>query len=87
MQVKLFYKTSSPESRFDDLESLATELKEFGEVELIDVDSPEGSAQQEIYDITTDPTVIVVGPDGSIVNGWKGMIPPASEVRYWLGGL
>lgn len=87
MQAKLFYKTSSPESHLDELTALADELKEFADVELIDVDSPSGTSQQELYDVASLPAVVVAGPDGSMVNEWKGMIPPAAEVRYWIGGV
>jgi hypothetical protein len=86
MQVKLFYKTSTPETSEDELKPLAEELRQFGaDVEIIDADTAEGAAQQELYDITQVPSVVITGPDGSLVSEWKGRIPPAGDIRYWLG--
>jgi hypothetical protein len=88
MQIKLFYKSSSPEDVSEKIKPLEEELKSSGsEAELIDVDTPKGAMQQELYDVTNFPAAVVTGPDGSLISEWKGFLPPASELRYWLGGV
>ena len=88
MQVKLFFKSSSPESREDELRTLAAELDSFGaQAEIIDVDTADGADQQQLYDVTQPPTVIVLDPTGSPLRSWPGYVPPATEVRHELGSL
>ena len=50
-------------------------------LEVLDYDSREGSAMASMYDIMGQPTILVVGNDGSYVKHWEGQqLPLMDEV-------
>lgn len=75
MKVLVLYRPNSEFSRR--VEEFVHDLKtrhdlDDRHLELIDIDSREGSATASLYDIMTYPSVLVVGDDGSYVKSWEG---------------
>lgn len=56
-------------------------------LQVLDVDSREGAATSSLYDIMSQPSVIVTGDDGVYVKHWEGSsLPLMDEVAgYMLG--
>lgn len=52
-------------------------------VETIDVDTREGTAIAELYDVTQYPTVLALSNDGSLLNSWMGKFPLMDELAYY----
>ena len=51
------------------------------QLEVLDYDSREGSATASLYDIMAQPTILVVGDDGSYVKSWEGSeLPSLDEI-------
>jgi hypothetical protein len=48
-------------------------------LQVLDYDSREGSATASLYDIMTQPSILVVGDDGGYVKGWQGNDLPLLE--------
>lgn len=54
-------------------------------VELVDVDSPEGSSMAETYDMVQYPSVLAIRDDGQLTKSWSGMpLPLMNEVAGYL---
>jgi hypothetical protein len=50
-------------------------------LEVLDYDSREGSATASLYDVMTQPTIVVIGDDGGYVKSWAGeQLPLLEEV-------
>lgn len=50
-------------------------------LEILDIDSREGTATASLYDIMGQPVILVVGDDGSYVKHWEGAdLPLLDEV-------
>jgi hypothetical protein len=41
-------------------------------LEVLDYDSREGSATASLYDVMSQPGIVVVGDDGAYVKSWQG---------------
>lgn len=52
------------------------------EIETLDPDSREGMGFCQTYDIVEYPTIIALGPDGTVANMWRGAnLPSVNEVQ------
>ncbi|PIZ00568.1 hypothetical protein COY62_01875 [bacterium (Candidatus Howlettbacteria) CG_4_10_14_0_8_um_filter_40_9] len=81
MKVLVFTKGDGPEMR--DALDLGKELEdEKVEVEYLDTEEPEGVSSVELYDIYSTPSFVITRDDGSIVNVWRGTIPPRSDIFH-----
>lgn len=81
MEVLIFTKDDGPEMR--DALDLGKELEdEKIETEYYDTESPDGASKVELYDIYSTPSFVVIRDDGSIVNVWRGTIPPRSDIFH-----
>ena len=50
-------------------------------VEMLDVDSQDGSALVQLYDAVSYPAILVVRDDGQLYKGWQGSsLPTVNEV-------
>jgi len=50
-------------------------------LQILDFDSREGAATASLYDVMCQPTILVVGDDGSYVKHWEGSnLPLIDEV-------
>jgi hypothetical protein len=65
-------------------------LREFSsrcsaKVELIDIDTREGSAEAELYDIVGYPAVLAINDDGGLLNSWQGeQLPLMDELASYV---
>lgn len=81
MKVLVFTKGDGPEMR--DAIDLGKALgDEKIEIEYYDTESPEGDSKVELYDIYSTPSFAVIRDDGSLVNIWRGNIPPRSDIEH-----
>ena len=48
-------------------------------LQVMDYDSREGSATASVYDILSQPTVLVIGDDGAYIKDWQGTNLPLIE--------
>ena len=57
------------------------------ESELIDLDSPNGAAMRELYQVMGEWALMLARDDGSLVEAWQEYWPGAIEIsyRYHLG--
>lgn len=84
MKVLVLYRPNSEFARR--VEEFVHDLKTRNDLddrhlEVMDIDSREGSATASLYDIMTNPSVLVVGDDGSYVKSWEGDdLPMLDEV-------
>ncbi len=84
MKLVVFYRPNSEHSR---------QVEEFvhdfihgnpdRKVDLLDVDTPYGVAQCELYDIVRYPAVVAKGEDGVLLNSWSGELPLMNELSYY----
>jgi hypothetical protein len=50
-------------------------------LEILDYDSREGSAMASLYDVMTQPSILVIADDGGFVKSWQGgELPLLDEV-------
>ena len=55
------------------------------QLSVLDYDSRDGAAEASMYDIMTQPAILVTGDDGSYVKDWQGGdLPLVSEVAGYL---
>jgi len=81
MKVLVFTKGDGPEMR--DAKERGAELEEERlEVEYYDTESPDGVSKAELYDIYSTPSFVVSRDDGSMVQIWRGSVPPKSDVEH-----
>ena len=53
-------------------------------LQILDYDSREGAATASLYDVMTQPAIVVVGDDGSYVKHWQGNeLPLLDEVASY----
>lgn len=54
-------------------------------IELVSVNTRDGSATASLYDIWTFPTILAVSEDGRMMNMWQGQpLPLMNEVAGYL---
>ncbi len=84
MKAYIVYKVESDHAR-----AVTDFLRDFErrtgkKVEVVDPESPNGSAFCEIYDIMQYPTIIATDDNGVLQNEWRGLpLPLIDEVSYY----
>lgn len=85
MKVLVLYRPSSEHAR-----TIEEFVRDYGKrngsehVELMDVDTREGSATATLYDIMQYPAIIVSRGDGSVLNSWQGeQLPLMDEITAY----
>jgi hypothetical protein len=81
MKVVILYRPNSEKARL--VEEYAHDISRQQNVQpqLIDVDTPEGSAMVSLYDIMSYPAVVVTREDGQLVQFWaEEQLPLMQEV-------
>jgi hypothetical protein len=54
-------------------------------LEVLDYDSREGAATASLYDVMTQPSILVIGDDGHFVKDWQGSsLPLMGDVAGYL---
>ncbi len=57
-------------------------------LEMQDVNTRDGASTATLYDIVRYPAVLVMGPDGSLVQNWQGdSLPLMNEVMYYHNSM
>ena len=81
----ILYRPNSEHGR--EVESFIRDFKTThneGRLEILDVDSRDGSATASLYDVMQYPAVLALRDDGSVVKSWEGeMLPVMNEVAYY----
>ncbi|HYF97241.1 MAG TPA: hypothetical protein VD947_04375 [Patescibacteria group bacterium] len=55
-------------------------------LELVSVDTRDGSATATLYDVMKCPAVLALADDGSVLQEWQGeTMPLLNEVSYYAG--
>jgi hypothetical protein len=56
-----------------------------GDIELLDLETPEGASVAAVYDAVNYPALLVVRDDGQLNKGWQGPeLPAVQEVVGYL---
>ncbi len=84
MKVVVLYRPNSQHST--DVEGFVRDLEKqsSGKVELINVDTRDGSSMASLYDILQYPAVLALQNDGQLIKNWDGStMPLINEVSYY----
>lgn len=85
MRVIVLYRPSSEHGR--DVETFINDFHrqhDATHLEVMNVDSREGSATASLYDVMQYPTILALGNDGSLIKSWEGdTLPLMDEVAYY----
>ena len=91
MKVYVLYRAKSEHARkvedfLRDLERRHAEKHRF--VEVVDIDSRDGSATASLYDIVSYPAILALADDGQLLKSWEGEeVPPLiDELGYYIQG-
>ncbi len=80
--VTILYRPNSEHST--EVDNFLQELKRNRiAAKVVDVDSKEGAALVELYDLTRYPAVLAAADDGTPLQSWKGQLPLISEIGYY----
>ncbi len=53
-------------------------------LQVIDIDTRDGSAIASLYDLMTQPAILITGDDGSYIKSWQGsQLPQLEEVASY----
>lgn len=82
MKVLILYRPNSEFAR--EVEEFVQGLQKQHNVDerhlqVLDFDSREGSATASMYDVMTQPTILVIGDDGGYIKHWEGSNLPLIE--------
>lgn len=85
MKVLVLYRPKSEHGR-----AVETFIRDYksqhadARLEVLDIDSRDGSAMASLYDVMQYPAVLALRDDGSILRSWEGdMLPVMNEVAYY----
>ena len=85
MQVLVLYRPESEHGR--QVEDFIRDFKarhENGRLEVLSVDSREGSAMVSLYDVMQYPAILALRNDGSVLKMWDGgNLPLMDEIAYY----
>jgi hypothetical protein len=84
MKVIVLYRPNSEHSR--QVEEFVHDFIRYEpdrKVDLIDVDSPYGVSQCQLYDIMSYPAIIAKAEDGTLLRSWAGELPMMDELSYY----
>jgi hypothetical protein len=85
MKTLVLYRPDSEFSTATEQYAREFERRTGQKIELTDIDSPEGSRLQELYDITNQPAILVLSEEGQLQNSWLGTnFPLIDEVAGHL---
>ena len=85
MKVLILYRPNSEHGRI--IEDFIRDYKnrhEEGKLEVMDIDSRDGSATATLYGIMQYPAILALRGDGSVLKYWEGTdLPMMDEVAYY----
>jgi hypothetical protein len=88
MRVLVLYRPNSEHARAID-EFIETYQKQYhlSHIEVLDVDSRDGSALATLYDVMQYPAILVLQADGQVQKSWTGeSLPLMGEVASYASG-
>ena len=57
-----------------------------GKVEVVDIDTRDGSSTATLYDVNRYPAVLILRDDGALQQIWEGLeLPMVNEVEAYFG--
>ena len=85
MKVLILYRPRSEHGRV--VEDFVRDFKTVhttSRLEVLDIDSRDGSAMASLYDVMQYPAVLALRDDGSVLKSWEGeMLPVMNEVAFY----
>lgn len=85
MKVVILYRPNSEFSRKVEEYAHEFERTKGKTIELLSLDTPEGTAMARLYDVTAYPAVMALRDDGQMMNYWQGSeLPLMSEVAPYF---
>lgn len=85
MKVIILYRPNSEHAR--EVETFVQDYHDRyadSHLDLIDVDSREGTAMASLYEVMQYPALLALSNDGSVLRSWEGgMMPLMDEVAYY----
>jgi len=88
VKVLVLYRPDSEFSR--NVEDFLRDLRQVHslnekQLEVLNYDSRDGSAMASLYDIMTQPAIVIVNDDGSYIKHWEGdRLPLQQEVTGYM---
>jgi hypothetical protein len=85
MKMTILYHTADENSRA--VEEFADNCKSMSdkEINLVNIDTPEGDSLAALYDVMSYPAVLLIREDGQLNKGWQGsQLPATSEAIGYL---
>lgn len=88
MKVLILYRPDSEHET--DVQSFVRDLQrdhtvEDGKLELLSVNTRDGSATASLYDIMSYPSILILANDGSVLNTWQGLpLPLMDEIAGYI---
>lgn len=56
------------------------------DIERISLETVEGADMAKLYDIVRYPALLVIGPEGSLIQQWQGtLLPLMDQLSYYAG--
>jgi hypothetical protein len=88
MKVLILYRVNSEHERtVDEFVHEFHRKYEAIQLELMNLDTRDGSGVAELYDVTQYPSIVVIKDDGNIVRCWQGEpLPLMDEVASYARG-
>ncbi len=87
MKVMIIYRPNSEHARIVEEYVRDIDRQQNIQPQLVNVDTPEGSAMMKTYDVTNHPAVLVTREDGQLVQYWVGeQLPLMQEVASFAHG-
>lgn len=85
MKLTVIYRPDSEHGR--SVESFVREYRQrhtSGRVEILNIDTRDGSAVASLYDVVRYPAILALRNDGSLLKCWEGdMLPLIDEVAHY----
>ncbi|HVC36642.1 MAG TPA: hypothetical protein VNE40_04360 [Candidatus Dormibacteraeota bacterium] len=85
MKISIIYRPSSDHGK--DIESFIQDFRrrhDSSRVEVLNIDSREGSAMASLYDVMNYPAILVLQDDGTPIKVWEGeVLPLMDEIAYY----
>lgn len=82
MKVLVLYRPNSEHARIveDFIENMKSQMHA-PDLDILNIDTREGSSMASLYDIMSYPAILVLQTDGSLLKSWEGdMMPLTDEV-------
>ena len=84
MKVVVLYRPNSEYARRVENFAHDVERQYQARIDLVSLDTRDGSSTASLYDIMQNPAVLVLGNDGRLIQQWQGgQLPLMNEISYY----